>query len=264
MIARKRPQIMNQAFRHMQILEMINRLNYVSIEELVETFGVTPQTIRRDLNSLAKNNEISRHHGGACVESSTQNTSYSVRKDFNRSAKNQIGSKLAELIPDNSSIFLNIGTTTEAIARALLNHKNLTVVTNNIHIASTLSENPDCSIIIAGGEVRNGDGGIIGEATSDFINQFKLDFGIIGISGISDDGSLMDYDLREARVSQAIINNSRNVILAADQSKFGRTAMIRVAHIEQANHLFTDFEPSPKIKDLLDAREIVLHNVSAE
>lgn len=253
---------MNQTYRHSQMIEMIKRLNFVSIEQLVEEFNVTPQTIRRDLNILAKTGNITRHHGGACYESSTKNTSYSIRKDTNRLAKDQIGAKLAELIPDDSSVFINIGTTTEAIARALLNHKNLKVVTNNIHIASILSGNPSCSIIIVGGEVRNGDGGIIGEAACDFINEFKMDFGIIGISGISEDGELMDYDLREARVSQAIIRNSEHVFLAADQSKFGRKAMIRVGHIELADHLFTDFEPSNNTQNLLKQNNVVLHNVS--
>jgi len=250
---------MNQTYRHSQILELIEQRNFVSIDELVDHFKVTPQTIRRDLNTLAKTNLITRHHGGACLGSSTKNTEYLERKGTNQQAKNKIAQKLVQHIPNNSSLFINIGTTTEAVAQALIDHKNLKVVTNNIHIASILSENDSCSIIMAGGEVRNNDGGIIGESTIEFINQFQMDFGIIGISGIDEDGALLDYDYREVRVSQSIIRNSRQVLLAADQTKFGRNAMIRLGNINEAHHLFTDFDPSENIKNLLHSNGVQLH-----
>ncbi len=251
--------IMNQPYRHNQILSLIEERDFISIEELVEHFNVTPQTIRRDLNKLAQTNLITRYHGGACLASSTQNTEYQERKQTNRQAKNYIAQQLVKFIPNNSSLFINIGTTTEAVAQALLGHQNLKVVTNNIHVASILSENESCSIIVAAGEVRNNDGGIIGESTIEFINQFQMDFGIIGISGIDDDGSLLDYDYREVRVSQSIIRNSRQVLLAADHSKFGRNAMIRLGNINEANHLFTDFDPSENIKALLASNGVKLH-----
>ncbi|WP_086932288.1 DeoR/GlpR family transcriptional regulator [Agarilytica rhodophyticola] len=250
---------MNQTYRHSQILQLIQERNFVSIDELVEHFKVTPQTIRRDLNTLAKTNAITRHHGGACLGLSTVNTEYSKRKVTNQQAKNNIAKKLVQLIPDNSSLFINIGTTTEAVAQALLHHKNLKVVTNNIHVASILSENESCSIIVAGGEVRNNDGGIIGESTVEFIDQFQMDFGIIGISGIDDNGSLLDYDYREVKVSRSIIRNSRQVLLAADQTKFGRNAMIRLGNINEAHHFFTDFDPSKNIKTLLETNGVQLH-----
>lgn len=252
---------MNQTHRHSLILELIKQRNFVSIDELVERFKVTPQTIRRDLNALAKTNAIARHHGGACLESSTRNTEYLDRKEMNHEAKSKIAEKLVQLIPNDSSLFINIGTTTEAIARALLGHRNLKVVTNNIHVASILSENDSCSIIMAGGEVRNSDGGIVGEATCEFIDQFQMDFGIIGISGIDESGALLDYDYREVRVSQSIIRNSRQVFLAADQTKFGRNAMIRLGNISQAHHFFTDFDPSENIKSLLESHDVKLHKV---
>ncbi len=250
---------MNQTYRHSKIVELIEERDFVSIDELVAHFNVTPQTIRRDLNALAKTNCITRHHGGACLGSSTKNITYSERKATNEEAKNNIAKQLVQFIPNDSSLFINIGTTTEAVARALLHHKNLKVVTNNIHVASILSENESCSIIVAGGEVRNNDGGIIGESTIDFISQFQMDFGIIGISGIDEDGSLLDYDYREVRVAKSIIRNSRQVLLAADHTKFGRNAMIRLGNINEAHHLFTDFEPSENIRNLLKANNVQLY-----
>jgi len=116
-------------------------------------------------------------------------------------------------------------------------------------------------VIIAGGEVRNRDGGIVGEATRDFINQFKMDFGIIGISGIHSDGSLLDFDYREVRVAQAIIANSNQVLLAADHTKFGRNAMVRLGNITQANHVFTDKQPPAEIRQSLAEHSVELHIV---
>jgi DeoR family glycerol-3-phosphate regulon repressor len=143
----------------------------------------------------------------------------------------------------------------------LLEKKNLQIVTNNLHVASILSAKDDFHVIIAGGEVRSRDGGIVGEATRDFINQFKMDFGIIGISGIHNDGSLLDFDYREVRVAQSIIANSGQVLLAADHSKFGRNAMVRLGNITQADHVFTDQPPPPEISRLLIEHDVTLHLV---
>lgn len=252
---------MSQNQRHHQILELIQQKGFVSIDELVEHFNVTPQTIRRDLNQLAGENRIRRHHGGAGVESSTVNASYQSRKIMNLEEKERIAREVAQMIPDGASLFINIGTTTETIAKALLNHKELKVVTNNLHVASILSSKEDFTVIIAAGEVRHRDGGIIGEATCDFISQFQMDYGIIGISGISKDGSLLDFDYREVKVAQAIIEHSRSVILAVDHSKFGRSAMVKQGNISQISHLYTDREPPVEIVDILQEHDICLHIV---
>lgn len=252
---------MPQRRRQDLILELIQQQGFVTTEALVEHFQVTPQTIRRDLNELARQNKLRRHHGGAGIDSSTVNTAYQARKIMELEAKERIAEALVRMIPDNASMFINIGTTTETIAKALLRKRNLQIVTNNLHVASILSAKEDFHIIIAGGEVRNRDGGIVGEATRDFISQFRMDFGIIGISGIHEDGSLLDFDYREVRVAQAIIENSDRVLLAADHTKFGRKAMVRLGNITQADHVFTDQAPPSPIDQLLQAHDIELHVV---
>ncbi|MEJ2416224.1 MAG: DeoR/GlpR family transcriptional regulator [Exilibacterium sp.] len=250
---------MTQQRRHDLILEQVRLNGFVTIDELVEHFNVTPQTIRRDLNYLAKAKKIRRHHGGAGLESSSVNTAYQDRKIMNLEAKEKIATELVKMIPDGASLFINIGTTTETIARALLQHNDLLVVTNNIHVATTLSAKKDFTVIIAGGEVRHRDGGIVGEATQEFIDQFHMDFGIIGISGIHSDGTLLDFDYKEVRVAKTIIANSRQVLLAADNSKFGRSAMVRLGNISQANHFFTDKQPPSEIKEILNQHQVKLH-----
>jgi DeoR family glycerol-3-phosphate regulon repressor len=250
---------MTQQERQTLILDKIKQTSFVTIDELVAHFNVTPQTVRRDLNQLAKAKKITRHHGGAGIESSTSNTDYQTRKIMDLQAKEKIASELVKMIPDESSIFINIGTTTETIAQALLNHKCLQIVTNNLNVASILGAKEDFSVVIAGGEVRHRDGGVIGEATEEFIKNFRMDFGIIGISGIDLDGSLLDFDYREVRVAQAIIANSRQVLLAADHSKFGRNAMVRLGNISQADHFFTDAIPPAEIQQILLDQRVTLH-----
>ncbi|MEZ8823530.1 DeoR/GlpR family transcriptional regulator [Vibrio sp. 10N.261.55.A7] len=250
---------MKQIPRHQQIIELVKKQGYVSTEELVERFEVSPQTIRRDLNELANDNKIRRYHGGATIPLSSENTSYNTRKSMNFNEKDVIAEELVKHIPDGATLFIDIGTTPEAIARALnKNHKQLRVVTNNINVATILLPNPEFNVILAGGEVRNRDGGIVGEATLDFVKQFRLDFGILGVSGIDYDGSLLDFDYHEVRVKQAIIENSRSVYLAVDHSKFGRNAMVKLGNVSQLQMLVTDQEPPKEISKILNEHSIPL------
>ncbi|MCW4151164.1 DeoR/GlpR family transcriptional regulator [Halomonas sp. 18H] len=249
---------MNQQQRQASILELVGRQGYASIEQLTEHFAVTPQTIRRDLNQLSAEGHIRRVHGGAGMESSTVNTAYATRKTLNLEAKQRIAALLAHQIPDHASLFINIGTSNEVIAEALLDHRGLEIITNNLNVAAILQHKEDFNVIIAGGQIRSRDGGIIGEATIDFINQFKVDVGIIGISGIDEDGSLLEFDYQEVRVAQAIIHNSRQVFLAADHSKFQRNPVVRQGNLSQLDALFTDRTPSESIQQLLAQHEVKL------
>ncbi len=250
---------MNQ--RQREILTLVQQQGFVSIETLAQKFAVTTQTIRRDINTLCEQQLLTRYHGGAGISSSIENVEYATRQVMNREEKRQIARMVAKHIPDRASIFLNIGTTTEEIARALLNHNSLKIITNNLNVAAILRSNPSFEIIIAGGVVRQRDGGITGEATIDFIRQFKVNFGIIGISSIDTDGTLLDFDYHEVRVAQAIIENSRQVFLAADHTKFDRCAMVRLGPIEQIDVLFTDRQPPDHIISILKEKNVALHTV---
>jgi DeoR family glycerol-3-phosphate regulon repressor len=146
----------------------------------------------------------------------------------------------AALIPNQSSLFINIGTTTEAVSKALLEHNGLMVITNNINVANRMRVFPSIEVVIAGGVVRGSDGGIVGEAAVDFIKQFKVDYAVIGASAIDHDGALLDFDFREVKVAQAIIANARQVILVSDSTKFERTAPVRIGHLSQVDTFITD------------------------
>ena len=251
---------MKQTQRHDAIIERVKQQGYVSTEELVEQFAVSPQTIRRDLNDLANQNMILRHHGGAALAlpSSSVNTPWHDRKATQTAEKARIAQCVASHIPDGATLFIDIGTTPEAVAHALLGHNNLRIVTNNMNVATTLMVKEDFRIILAGGELRSRDGGIIGEATLDFISQFRLDFGILGISGIDSDGSLLEFDYHEVRTKRAIIENSRNVMLVVDNSKFGRNAMVNLGSISLVDVVYTDALPPPDIMQVIKDNSIQL------
>ncbi|WP_193452775.1 DeoR/GlpR family transcriptional regulator [Pseudomonas nitroreducens] len=251
---------MNLPPRQQNILDLVRERGYLSIEEIAQQFAVTPQTIRRDINQLAEQNLLRRYHGGAAWDSSIENTAYNTRADQMRDEKQRIAEAIAAHIPDNASLFINIGTTTEAIARALLGHRNLKVISNNLHVASILAGKDDFEVLIAGGTVRS-DGGVVGQAAVDFIEQFRVDFAVVGISGIDEDGSLLDFDYQEVRVSRAIIDNARQVFLAADSSKFGRNAMVRLGPISLVNRVFTDSPPPAAVARLMSQHKVQLELV---
>ncbi len=238
--------------RQVELLEALRDLGSASVEALAARFGVTSQTVRRDVKLLAEAGHLTRFHGGVRVPTSTtENINYRQRQTLNAAGKQRIARAVARAVPDNCSLVINIGTTTEAIARELLRHRGLRVITNNLNVAAILADNNDCEVIVAGGVVRSRDRGIVGEATVDFITQFKVDIGLIGISGIETDGTLRDYDYREVKVARTIIAQSRQVWLAADQAKFNRQAMVELGDLSQIDVLFTDAEPPEPFPDLL-------------
>lgn len=230
--------------RQNEILKAVQQLGSATIEELASRFDVTLQTVRRDVHRLSEEGLLTRFHGGVRTPSSTtENIAYRQRQEMNFAAKTAMAEVVAKRVPNGCSIMMNIGTTMEAVAKALVRHKDLRVITNNLNVAAILSENPDCEVIVTGGVVRQIDKGITGEATVDFIKQFKVDIALIGISGIEEDGTLRDFDFREVKVSRAILDHCRQSWLIADASKFGRPAMVELGSLTDVDVLFTDKSP---------------------
>jgi DeoR family transcriptional regulator, glycerol-3-phosphate regulon repressor len=248
---------MNPNPRQLTLLSEVNALGSVTVEQLADKLGVTLQTVRRDVQRLADEGLLARFHGGVRVPGSTvENIAHQQRENLHAQGKARIARAVAHAVPNGCSLVLNIGTTTEAIARALLQHEGLRVITNNLNVATILSANPKSEVIVVGGVVRGRDRGIIGEAAVDFIRQFKVDIALMGISGIEADGSLRDYDYREVKVSQTIIAHAREVWVAADASKFNRPAMVEVANLSQIDRLFTDAPPPEPFPALLAQAQV--------
>lgn len=231
---------MPQSFRHPDILEIARSEGKVTVDGLAERFGVSVQTIRRDLTDLANAGRLTRVHGGATLPSGIRNIVYEERRQLNSAAKEAMARTAARMIPDNACLFLNIGTSTEALARELTGHENLVVVTNNINVAQILGANETCQIIVTGGSFRPADGGLVGEIAATSLESFKFDIAIIGCSGVDADGELLDFDLQEVIVSQRALARSRRSILLADSSKFTRAAPVRIATIGNIDTVISD------------------------
>ena len=235
---------MDTETRHDLIRSEAQTQGKVSTTDLSINLGVAVQTIRRDLRQLCAAGVLERVHGGAVLPSGVANIGYGDRRALNRDVKIRIAQHVAQLIPDNASLFLNIGTTTEAVAHALRAHQKLMVVTNNLNVANILADNPGCDVVVAGGSLRRSDGGLVGDLAAIAIARFKVDFAVIGASAIDLSGDLLDFDPEEVRVSQQIIKSARATILVADGTKFTRKAPVKIASMAQVDHFVTDRVPS--------------------
>ena len=250
---------MSQTLRKPEIVQIARREGKVTVEGLVDHFGVTPQTIRRDLTELADDGRLERVHGGAVLPSTTANIGYRERRELCQAAKVDIGRACAKFIPNDCSVFLNIGTTTEAVAAELLHHEGLLVVTNNINIAMILTENRNAEVILTGGHLRRTDGGLVGDLATQTIRQFRFDYAVIGCSALRQDGAILDFDIQEVGVSKTIIEQSQEVFLVADKSKFDRKAPARIASMAQVDKFITDSPLSLECQVFCDAAGTQIH-----
>ncbi|MBO6757204.1 MAG: DeoR/GlpR transcriptional regulator [Roseibium sp.] len=240
----------NSRTRQSEILQHLKHVGSATVEELAELFRATRQTIRKDLTTLSEANQISRFHGGAALLAGTVYTGLEARREIARAEKEQIGRSLAARIPNNSSVILNAGTTTEAAIPHLEHHLGLKIVTDSVHLADKLRHFSGVEVMIPAGVIRGSDGVVLGESAVEFIRQFRADFAIVGTAAIASDGALLDYDLREASVTRAIIAAARHVFLAADCRKFGHGAPVCFGHLDQIDTLITDSGAS---KPFIDA-----------
>lgn len=256
---------MNQMLppRQLEIIEIARLQGRVNVDELAAHLEVTHQTIRKDLNELCGRRLLTRIHGGAIIASGVENVAYEARRLIAQAEKQAIGAATARILPNNSSLFINIGTTTEEVARALQNHEGLLVITNNLNVASILYRHPKIEILIACGSVRRVDGAITGAAAVEFVRQFKVDYAVIGTSAIDEDGSLLDFDVCEVQVSRAIIDNARKVVLVADHLKAERSAPVRIGHLREIDIFVTDTLVSSQLREVCEATQVQIVEVGS-
>lgn len=230
----------NISARQNLIMEHIRKDGSVQVDQLAEHLQVTPQTIRRDLNQLYDLEFVQRVRGGAVIRNTVENLGHGARKILMADEKTAIARLAAGIISNKSSLYINLGTTTERVAEFLIDHESILVITNNITVASILWPLPNIEVMIAGGKIRSSDGGIVGPAAEDFVDRFKPDYAIIGCSAIDESGEILDYDVREVRVTQAILRQARSVILVTDSMKLERSAPIKVGTLDDIDILVTD------------------------
>lgn len=243
---------MNLSTRQSDIIALIRTNGFQTIETLASHFQVTPQTIRRDVNSLCDANILRRRHGGAELLGVT-NASYESRRVTNLPAKRRIGAAVAALIPSHSSVLFGIGTTPEQVALTMAGHEDLTVITNNLNVAMALSASGSNRIMLPGGTLRLPDRDLLGHQTEALFRAYRADYGVYGVGGIDGDGTLLDFERDEVAAREAIRESCRTSILTVDLSKIGRIAPAQGGLLWDADIIVMDAAPPEPLAGLIAA-----------
>jgi len=250
--------------RQQILLQWIENSHYVSLEEIAERFRVTTQTARRDIAELEHKGHVRRLHGGVSQLAPLDPVTYRQRRHDHLDEKARIAEAVVALIPDNATIFLDTGTTCEAIANALVSKERLHIVTYSLRSAAIISEKTNFTLAVPGGFVRPIDGGMFQEDTPEFIKRFKFDYAIISVSGVDNDGDLCDDDHTEVAVVSAALRQAAHKLLAVDSSKFGKRAMVRLGSVHDITVVITNERPAPILSNILKEANVSVILTSAD
>lgn len=230
--------------RRNQIVELINRQKTVSNYELMEKFGISIETVRRDLDDLEKQGVLRKVYGGAAVNIALgSEPEYASRSQTNSEEKNAIAQAAAKLIVPGDTVFLGVGTTVQAMVQYMKNIGPLTVFTNALRTAVELSEIPECTVILPGGQVRSKELTLSGFPAEENLLHFNVDKAFIGIGGITEEG-ITDFHIGEARLHRNLVINARQAVALTDSTKIGVRAMNNVCTLKEINLVITDFNAS--------------------
>ncbi len=239
--------------RQLAILETVRGSGYATIEALAEAYGVSAQTVRRDVIRLDEAGLLQRFHGGAGLPEDGVRLSYRQKRGIAVAAKARIGAAAAALIPDGASVYLDVGTTAEAVAEGLLPRRLTAVYTNSMGAATILAEAQGTETYLTGGQVRGADGSLVGSAATAMLVAMAVDIAVIGCSGFAPDGAPTDFDPQKVAVKQAALAHARKAVLVADAAKFGRHAVLRIGPPARFAALVTDSAPPPALARALAA-----------
>ena len=250
-------------YRKREILKVIEEQGIVQISELAEICGVSEATIRRDLNSLDKEGAVRRTHGGAIsFLDSSQEQPHRKKLELMKLEKMRIAQAAANMISDGESIFLDSGTTTQAIAKHLERYKNLTVITNNTSIIPVIKLHESSHLVITGGMMRVGFNVLVGPTTEVFLKSIKIDKVFIGADAVDPRDGLYNSSLVELMPKQLSVRCGRRRFLVTDSSKFGNKGLIKVCNLDEFDYIITDDglseESVATIKEVTLKPEIIL------
>lgn len=247
---------MLNSHRREYILERLSTDNRVSVSELMAGLDVSDETVRRDLKDLEREGLLRRIHGGAIGVAAIRDEP--IRKRAKKSAKEKVAiAQLAvDLISDHTSIFLDTGSTTEALAKQLGRFTDLKLYTNSLNVAQAAREHFGVSVFVTPGQLRKVELDLVGYDTVTYIQNYFFDTVFMGAAGIDVERGFMDFEEDESRIRQALLKSARNKIMLADSTKFGKTANICTAKFEVIDRLVTDSAPSEEYRKQFDSSEM--------
>lgn len=228
--------------RREKIIKMIHINKSVKVSHLIDKFGVSFETIRRDLEGLEKGGHLKRVHGGAVLdEVDSRELTFTVRKTKNESEKKELAKIATRYVTEGQSIAIDVSTTNTEFAKALKSRfKRLTVLTNSMVIAHELSEMNDYTILFAGGILRNQELCSVGDYAEDFVSNFHIDTFFMSVSGISLMKGLTDYGIGEVQLKKKMLEVAQNCVVLADSTKFDVISLVKVCEFNQVTRVVTD------------------------
>lgn len=228
--------------RRARIIELITKKRMVKVNDLVQQFGVSVETIRRDLEDLENHGYLKRVYGGAVSGGQYgQEPEYEHREIINLPQKQAIGKKAAEFINDGDTLFVDVGTTVIEVIRALQHKKDLIIITNATLIAQEMIKNESCRVILLGGELRKGELSVSGFLSEKSINYFNANKLLLGVGGITVQNGVTEYHIEESNIKRAMLDRADKVIAVSDYSKFGITAVSQICPVNCLDILVTDW-----------------------
>ena len=227
--------------RREQILRILKENSKLQVAELCAHFEVSPATIRNDLRDLEAANKLKRTHGGAVPVGKAGFELNSLQKNIsNQEEKMRIAAKAASLIEDGDTIALDTGTTTLELAKQITDRQDLSVVTNDLVIASFLEVNSSANIILVGGILRKGFHCTVGPAALSQLAEYNVDKVFMAANAVSLEKGFTTPGLDLAEVKKKMMSIASQVIFLLDSSKFGRITFIRFAELGDADRIVTD------------------------
>jgi DeoR family glycerol-3-phosphate regulon repressor len=227
--------------RHNEIVQRLRAAGSVSVGELANVFGVSHETIRRDLKLLADNGHLDVVHGGAARRGMME-PSIEQRGGENATGKLAIAREAARMVTDAGSVLIDSGTTTAALTQELVGRPGLTIFTNALNHAVTLCRVPDNRVFMLGGEIDNNDEATFGTGAATGIDSVRADIAFIGVGGFAEDGGMTDYSVVAAETRGKMILAGRAYLLA-DHTKFNRRTPFRVPNMDKCAGVIVDRMP---------------------
>jgi DeoR/GlpR family transcriptional regulator of sugar metabolism len=225
--------------RREEILGRVQRHGYVSVRQLAQDYQVDASTIRRDLDTMAELGLIVRSHGGAALPAEPAEIPYSVKVGKNVTQKRAIARVVAEIVPHGSSLVIDSGSTTLGVAQALRGHREMTVITNDLRVAAEVANQGDVRLFVPGGEVLPAVYSLASERAVDLIKEFHVDYAVMGADAVDPQG-ITNTNSNEVSMKRAMLGAADNVLVVADSSKFGHTALVRIAGFDDVDLIVTD------------------------
>lgn len=246
------------------ILKILNDQGTATVADLADTLGVSLETVRRQVRPLTDNGTVIKVHGAVGLAGQVGEAPFQRRMRENANEKRAIARAVAATIRNGDAIMLDTGTTTSFVARELMSHRQLTVVTNSSDIARTLATVNGNTVFMAGGALRSDSGAALGNSAIDFIRRFSVSHAIISAGALDAGIGVMDFDLEEAEFARMVLSRGERKIVVTDQTKFHRRGLVNVCAYEDVTELFTNADPPPEFARPLQEAGTRVENVNTQ